>query len=382
MNNEKNKILKMLENGEISSDEASKLLSILENVSSNKNKENSFINNSNSNNNNNGDRCNSNNKNSSTFSKLDVDLSNILDKVNTATSTLVQKGTGIFKIIEKEVKTAVSSIPKKSTPSNKQSFYKEFNFETSDYDNSLNLKSLNGEMILKGYNGNKLTVKIIYIPTSSSTNINISNTMKDYNLIFDESAFEKVSIEVLIPSKCFKSIKLIAYNSNFCIDGLEFGSLNVNSLNSNCIVENCLSDYMFLDGVDSKFIVRNTISNKGEIYNVSNFVKLNNIDIKELKVDVINSDISLVNGYLNKFKDYLWYLEAQNNTINIEINTDDINYDIDATSNLGKISILKHNLDFSTRTDSKVIAKSNNTTQLFKYLNLEVKNTNADIVII
>ncbi len=360
MSNEKIKILKMLENGDITVDEASKLLSALDSSST------SYTSNTNNNNN-----------NSST--NQSIDFNKIINKISNTTQMLAKKTSKIYNDLEKEVKNIFKST---NISSNKNSICKEFNFALNEANNILHLKSLNGEMVLKGYNGDKLTLKTIYIPKDINDTVDFYTTdSKKYVFTFMEEKFEKVSLEVLVPKKYFDDISLSSINSNFSLDSINFKNILCDTTNSNGIVENCEGQDININNVNGKLIIRGIKSNSLKVCNINNYVKLNNIDVKKVSIDVLNGEIDVINDYLNLFDDYDWKLETQNNSINVEINTDNINYNIDATTSLGKVNILKNNLIYSEKSDYRVIAKTENVNQLFKNLNLCLETTNSVIIL-
>ena len=367
MNNERNKILKMLENREITVEEASRLLAALENRSSGIEFNNSTLN---SNNNNN------NNINKST----NKDFSNIINKVSNIASTVVKKGAVVANNIESEVKKFISE--HKSTKSN-SIFNKEFNYNLFSFENNIQLSSLNGEMHLKGYNGDKLTLRAIYEPLNSNANIEFYNLGdNNYILNFKQEDFKKVSIEVLMPIKYFKQINVNNINSNFSIDTLKFETLISKSNSSNGIIENCDCNSINIDSnTDGKFIVRNILAESLNINTINGFVKLKNLDVKNVKVDNINGEIEAINDYFNKYDDYNWVLETQNNPINVEINTNNVNYKIKAQTTLGSIDINKNNLSFLEKTAFSILAETESKNINNKNMDISLMNTNSKILL-
>ncbi len=363
MSNERIKILKMLENGEITADEASKLLSSIEGKSS------SYT----------SDTYN-NNVNNNNDSGQSIDFNKIVNKLTNTTQILVKKTSKIYNDLEKEVKNIFKNV--NSGTSSKNSVCKEFNIALNDTDNNLDLKSLNGEMVLKGYNGDKLTLKVVYIPKTVDATIDFYNTdNKKYVLTFKEDNFEKVSLEALVPKKYFEVISISGLNCNFSLDNLNFEKILTDTTNCNGIIENCEGQDININNVNGKLIIRNIKSNNLKVCNINCYVKLKNTDVKNLSIDVLNGEIDVTSDYLNLFNDYNWKLETQNNSINVEINTDNINYDIDARTSLGKINILKNNLVYSEKSDYRVKAKTENKNELFKNLNLSLDTANSTIIV-
>ncbi|WP_317366801.1 DUF4097 family beta strand repeat-containing protein [uncultured Tyzzerella sp.] len=357
MSNERIKILKMLENGEITADEASKLLSAIENSS------NTYAHNNNYNDNNNGQS---------------IDFNKIINKITSTTQILAKKTSKIYNDLEKEIK----NIFQNANITSKNSICKEFNFTLNNINNTLDLKSLNGEMVLKGYNGNKLTLKAIYIPKDINSTVDFYTTdNQKYIFTFMEDKFEKVSIEILVPKKHFDSILISNINSNFSLDAINFKNVVCDTTNSNGIIENCEGENININNVNGKLIIRNIKANSLKVCNINNYVKLNNIDIKNVSIDVLNGEIDVINDYLNLFDDYNWKIETQNNPINVEINTDNVNYSIDATTSLGRVNILKNNLIYTEKSDYRVVAKTEYVNHLFKNLDLSLTTTNSTIIL-
>lgn len=363
--NEKMKILKMLENGDITADEAAKLLSILEDKDVKKSKGTKVF--------------ESNNNNNTSSSGYSIDISNVKNKIFNVTNKITKTTSSIYKGIEKEVKNFVSNI---NISTNKGDLVKEFNFLLSGEDNILDFSSINGELVLKGYNGDKLTLKVVYLPKNNDANIEIYKTEnKKYKLAFEKELFSKVSIEALIPRKYIKTIFLSAMNTNFSVDNVMIEELFCETENSNGILENVQGKNVNINNSNGKLIIRNVSLDSLKVLNLNHYVNFSNVDIKDLVVDVLNGKITLVNDYFNLFEDYNWKLETQNSPIMIEINTDNVNYDIDAKTSLGNINILKNNLVYMKNEPCIIIAKSQNKDKSFKNLKLNLETTNSTIVL-
>lgn len=358
--NEKIKILNMLENGDITADEASKLLSAIEQS------EPQMQNNNNSNNYNNTSRHN-------------IDFSKIANKIGKVTEKVAKKTVEIYGEVEKEVKGFIKS---RQSASNKMSYSKEFNFSLIEYENDLEIKGLNGEIVLKGYNGDKLTIRAVYIPKIQDAKIDFyTPSSKNYMFLFNDEEFEKVSIEALIPKKYFKKLSIGAKNCNFSVDNIDFEDIEAKTSDSNGILENCNGKKANIDNINGKLIIRDINFEILKVCNINDYIKLNNIDVEKLDVDILNGEINLSNEVLNNYESYDWKIETQNHNINIEINASNIEYDLKARTSLGQINILKNNLKYLERSEGFVIAKSEDTISYFKKLNLDLKTSNSTITI-
>ena len=204
----------------------------------------------------------------------------------------------------------------------------------------------------------------------------------NYILNFKQEDFKKVSIEVLMPIKYFKQINVNNINSNFSIDTLKFETLISKSNSSNGIIENCDCNSINIDSnTDGKFIVRNILAESLNINTINGFVKLKNLDVKNVKVDNINGEIEAINDYFNKYDDYNWVLETQNNPINVEINTNNVNYKIKAKTTLGSIDINKNNLSFLEKTAFSILAETESKNINNKNMDISLMNTNSKILL-
>lgn len=344
MNNEKEKIFKMLENKEINAEEATKLLSALNSVANTANKQN----------------------NSSS-----PDLSNILNKVGNVASNLIKKGAVFIKDISNQKNT-----------NNNSWITKEFNYNLSCFNNNIKLNSLNGEAILKGYNGDKLTLRLMYKLKNPNGKINFYNIGNDtFSLEYESNSFEKVSFEVLLPMKYFKNIEMSNINSNYSIDRINFDKITLESRNSNGILENIEGKDLKLDNLNGNLIFKNILCQNTNINNINGYLKIKNIDSKELEIDSINANVEILNDYLNKYENYNWTIETQNSPIKVEINTDTVNYNIKASTTLGNIDINKPNIIFEERNSSKVVAYNENKNHNYKNMNIYMSTTNSTILL-
>lgn len=371
MESERIKILKMLENKQITAEEASRLLAALQNKET---MESSFYNSNNNSNNNSSD---------SKKATSSIDFSDIKNKVAGFATSVYKKSVKVLNNLEQDIRNTLKNTSNNNkTYNNSQDILKEFNY-TITYNQNIRLAALNGEMQIKGYNGDKLTLRVKYTPLIANSNIEFNNyDNNNYVLNFKKECFKKISVEALVPNKNLDKLELDNIGSNCSVDGVKFESLSIISQNSNAIIENCTAKNIKLENNNKgKFILRNITADALNINNIDGFVKLKNLDIQNVTVDNINGEIEAINDYFNKYEDYKWKLETQNSNINVEINTDNVNYDIKAQTTLGSIELNKRNLSFAERSQYSVLASTENKNSSYKNMDIHLTTTNSKILL-
>lgn len=261
---------------------------------------------------------------------------------------------------------------------------KNFSFELNDNNNVLDLKSINGKLKVKGYDGNKLVLKVKYISKNSkNTNIDFYKTNnKRFILKLEEDKFKKVSIEALLPNEHFKEINIYSKNSQSYLKSIDAKNILIESINSNLLIEKNVAKYLDLNNLNGNIKIKDCIIKNIDLDNVNNNIVLDNCDIKNLNSKNLNSNLEIIeDSAFSEFKGYKWNLNAQNSLIRLVIGSENINYNINAKANNGKIQILKDNFVYSKKLENEIVAKTDSKDKSYKSLNLYLETSNSTIIL-
>lgn len=288
----------------------------------------------------------------------------------------------IILIILASVKIGNKYFSKNNILSKKDQIEKEFKFPIEDISKDLELKALNGEAILEGYNSNELILNVSYIPKNKEYEIDFyKNKSKNYVLDFDDSKFYKVSIQALIPKDVFKNIKLSTVNSKSDLNNLKSKNIFCDSINGDSIIKNSNGKNITINNMNGSIILENSSSKNLEISNMNNTTSLDDFDAKNIILSNINGSIDIKNNSFIDYKDYNWKVKNQNGSITLEIDEKNINYKIDAKASTGEVKVKKDNLIYSEKTPNTIVAKTEKQDKSYKSLNLFLETANSAIIL-
>ncbi len=399
MENEKMKILQMLQEGKITADEASKLL---DSMSGKTFSGNGFSNNTN----NNFSKDSYDNKNnyysSSQQNNTDgrrqgiglddftADLSKKFDalakdwepKLQKFTEIIVEKTTDIAEKISKSVEYS----PKATTPptSTGSTPYNERNFEikvTAGY-NELNFQALNGDINIKGYNGDKITAKVFCKPKKLNPPLELMKFGNKYTLNYDEADFDKVSIEAYVPEGLFNIISFQTINGRVDCSSLRTEYFKTDTTNSEVIIKDIYSDNIKIENGGGKLTISNVKAKNGQIENFNSDIISTNSDIENMKLFTSNGNILLNLSDFEQYLNYIWIVETNNGKLTLNMpSSPEIGYHVKAHTSLGSIKIGLVGLNYINSDLSNMEAKSINYETTRKKIKLSLETSNAPIVV-
>jgi len=364
MNEERKTILKMLENGKINAEEAEQLLKNIKNEKDDKNNVKYYS-----------------NSNSKQFKDISTIIGNKVDNITKNIEPTMKK---VGKIIEEQtnnifsaVSNAINNEKYKSTA--KTENIKKFEFSVYDKNNELSIIGLNGDINIKGYNGNKINMSIKY--KGSNSEIEFIQAGNRYFMQYDEEKFNNISIDLIIPENLFSNIKVETSNGKINIDTINTMFIDVININGKIELNNISSVTLNTDNNNNITILSNVNSDKINIQSCNGKVILNNIDSSELNVQNFNAQIELNIYNLNKYNNYIWNLETNNEKIKFNMPRSNLlAYYIKAHTSLNKIEFNMLDFDFLDRNDNHIEAKSNNFSFASKKIKINAENSNSNII--
>ncbi|WP_058486431.1 SHOCT-like domain-containing protein [Defluviitalea phaphyphila] len=276
MNEEKMMILKMLEQGKITSTEAAKLLEALKES-----------------------------KGTNSFShdlskKVEVFSKDLEPKIKKVTKTLLGKTADIADKISKSLNQSLGNQEKK------------IELKVSYNENiELRLKGKNGKIYIKGYNGDKITANIKYNCKSEKDILELIEVGSVVYLNYDEKYFDKIEIEAFIPEKVFKKIYIETTNNDIYVDGLESKEAYIYTYNGIIETKQCNIEKMEL------------ITSNSEIILDASKTELNSYNFYEWRAETSNGGIKVrtINSYNIGYD-----IEASTVLNGIQVNLSNIDY--------------------------------------------------------
>lgn len=363
MNNEKMKILKLLEEGKITATEAAKLIESLTNATPNFNT-NSNIHTKDS-------------KIEETFSKVGSKLNDFIKDVTPIakkySKIALEKTSDLADKVSHSLNNASNQIV------NKVKLEKFILEENSN----LSITSLNGAINLKGYNGDSLTLNISYKSKIKNPYIELSKSDNFYKLEYNRELFDYLEIQGYLPYSKFKDIEITNMNASVELYNIDTSSLKVTNQNSPITLSDLVTNTLEAKNSNSLIQISNIKSNqKLSVDNSNSPCNISNIDSKEVQVETSNANIILNNMLFNNHSDYNIKLNTSNATINIDIPQDNtVDFNIKGTSTLGTINV--HGIGLTETVTDKFYKeyKSINGENKIKKANIILETTNGSITV-
>ena len=303
-------------------------------------------------------------------------------KLYKLTETVAEKTSAVADKISK----SLSQTPPRETPGVKKSYsnMEERSFEsfvTPGY-NELSLSGLNGDVLIKGYNGDKISARIYYKTKKPGAYIDIIQLGTKYFLNYEEDEFEKVSIDAFVPETMFNNINIQTIN----------GQLSVSSLRAeNCVFVNTNAATEIKDIDVSNFKIEcsngalrleNIRGSSGKAENFNGSVQGTAIDVANLELISQNGSVGINIASFDRYSDYVWAVEASNGKLTLNMpSSRDLGYHIKAHTALNSIRVGLTGLSYMFNEPSFVEAKSSAYDICSKKIKLSMETSNAPIIL-
>ncbi|MCL2592452.1 MAG: DUF4097 domain-containing protein [Defluviitaleaceae bacterium] len=383
--NEKIMILKMLEEGKITAEEAAKLLSSLgeeKKTEPNKGFDESF---------------------EQSFNEpFGENVEDFADKMENFADEMSRKFDGFAKDFEPQARNLADKIAEKISDITKSfsngdgiKIYTDFSFgkdlskvfemNVENMNSILNLEGKNGAISVLGHDdGNEMMVKIKYRPKFNENEpIEFVKSGDAYALIYEKNRFKYVSVEAIVPRGMFERVKADTSNSAITANNLATHYFKADTSNSSIVVKNVQADEVKFDTSNASINLENVKARIGKA-DTSNakIIVANDVDIEKFKMDTSNASIVVDIGKLSLFEDYAWTLDTSNAKIAVSILQDaDFGYHFKGDTSRGRVNVGLEGMNFIKSSPTYVEAMSQNYNETRKRLRLLADTSNGSIII-
>ena len=248
--------------------------------------------------------------------------------------------------------------------------------------NELDLTGLGGEIRIKGYNGDKITARISYKTSRHGSPIELVRLGGKYFLKYEADDFTLVSIDAYVPEKAFGVVKIEGLNCGVDVSSLSPGQLRITNMNGPVSLKGITAGNIVVESSNGKFILANIVSDSAKFENMNGILEASELDIAELKLSNYNAGLSLMVSKFERFQDYIWAVETGNAKLGINLPTlHEVGYHIKAHAAMSEIKLGLTGLQFLVHEPSLVEARSVNFERSPKKVKLAVETSNAPLVI-
>ena len=248
--------------------------------------------------------------------------------------------------------------------------------------NELNLAGVNGSVLIKGYNGDKISARIQYKSVRHGGSIELMKLGGKYYLNYEDDDFKYVSIDAYVPSHMFKVINISGLNGNMELSGLNCEHLQISNTNGQLTLSDLNADNIKSESGNGRLTVRGLTASTAIIEHFNGAVDAGEIDAQKLSLTNFNGAISMSNSAFDRYEEYLWNLDTSNAKLTLNVPTlPNLGYHIRAHATLGNIRIGLTGLEFLINDTSQVEARTASFDSKGKKVKLALETSNAPLMV-
>ena len=258
----------------------------------------------------------------------------------------------------------------------------EMPVETGGY-NELSLSGLNGEVRVKGYNGDKITARLVYrAKKAGAAHIEMVKLGGKYFLKYEPDDFHLVTIDTFVPERAFSVVKVDGVNCQIDCSSLAASEMRFTNANGGTRLAGLSANNIAAESSGGSFSVSNISAASATIENLNGPMDTDELDIANLKLSNYNSPLSIIMSKFARHAEYMWSVETGNAKLSINLPTmPDLGYHIKAHAAMSEIRLGLTGLQFLINEPSLVEARSVHFDSAAKRIKMAVETSNAPLVI-
>jgi len=248
--------------------------------------------------------------------------------------------------------------------------------------NELNLSGLNGMVSVKGYNGDKITATINYKANRHGANIELMKLGGKYYLNYEEDDFEFVSFHAYVPSHKFKVVNISGMNGNMDVSGISCETLQISNSNGQTMLSDLLADSIKSESGNGKLTLSSLAASTAVIEHFNGVIESGDLDVEKLGLTNFNGAVSVNMSAFVRYTDYLWSVETSNAKLTMNVPTlPTLGYHIRSHVTLGNIRIGLTGLEFLVNDPTAVEARTASFDSCDKKVRLSLETSNAPLTV-
>lgn len=246
----------------------------------------------------------------------------------------------------------------------------------------LNLTGFNGNVLVKGYNGDKISAKIFTVAKRAGAKPSLAALGNKYYLSFDENDFERVCIDAFVPETMFDNIKVATNNGDMSISTVTSQNIHVENINGNTEVAGISAHNLTVEVSNGRLGIKDCSAQISNIENFNGIIGISKVDIAHMKASTFNGSIDLQVAAFTNYDNYHWHIETSNGKMNVLLPTyATLGYHIKAHAALDAVKLGLVSMNYIRNDKSFVEAKSNNFDGAMKKVVMELSTSNAPLIV-
>jgi len=325
--------------------------------------------------------------------KIDAFVKEMEPKIKKATKVVVEKTAGAAESISKSLSShgsrpsapiASPQVPKAPPkPTGSTSGIEEMvEIFVTEKNGELNLTGLNGQVLVKGYNGDKISAKIFTVAKRQGAKAVLAVLGNKYYLSYDENDFERVCIDAFVPEAMFSNIKVSTINGDISLSTITTSGVQTECINGSMEIVGVKAETMTAEANNGTLTIKETTANTAQIENFNGNISVNKIDIANLKANTFNGAIDMQIAAFANHDNYKWNIETGNGKLTVILPTyATLGYHIKAHAALDTVKLGLTSMNYIRNEKSFAEAKSANYDSSLKKVELDLATSNAPLII-
>ncbi|MDR1640499.1 MAG: DUF4097 domain-containing protein [Clostridiales bacterium] len=248
--------------------------------------------------------------------------------------------------------------------------------------NEVNISGLNGDVLLKGYNGDKITARIFVKPKRPNAPLELMKLGNKYFLNYDEDDFEKVCVDAYIPERLFSVANIGTINGVLDLSSLETETISLSNANGPTKLKGLTSGFLKADCSNGRLTLSAISAKNAQIENFNGIIDALDLDCANLKLVSVTGGITVNISSFTRFNEYMWDVETSNGKMTLNLpSMPDLGYHIKAQTTLGNIKIGLSNLNYITNASTHAEARSYNYSSCRRTAKFALQTSNGPLQI-
>ncbi|MDR1559653.1 MAG: DUF4097 domain-containing protein [Clostridiales bacterium] len=312
--------------------------------------------------------------------KFDVFARDLEPKLQRFSETVVEKTADIADRISRSIedsrRSASPSVPR---PDGQEKRFELF--VTPGY-NELNIAGLNGDVLIHGYNGDKISASVFCKPRRLNAPLSLMRLGNKYFLNYDDDDFDKVAVDAYVPESMFNVISVNTINGLLDVSTLSAENMSLNNSNGQTKLQSLAADFLKTECNNGRLNIGIVKARNARVENFNGAIDVLDLDSSNLKLTSVNGGIVVNMSQYASFSDYLWDIESSNGKLTLNLPTyPELGYHVKAHASLGQIRVGLTNLNYLFNSSSLTEAKSINFDHCPKKVKLALETSNATLQI-
>ncbi|MCL2397505.1 MAG: DUF4097 domain-containing protein [Defluviitaleaceae bacterium] len=246
----------------------------------------------------------------------------------------------------------------------------------------LNLAGLNGQVLVKGYNGDKINAKIFTVAKRPGARVELATLGNKYYLAFDENDFERVCIDAFVPETMFDNMRVATTNGDIRIATIAATNVMVENMNGSTEIVGVSAKTIVAESNNGHLRLADTKADRASVENFNGGISISKIDIASLKTTTFNGPIDMQIADFAAHDYYNWHVETSNGKLGVILPSyATMGYHIKAHAALDNVKLGLVGMNYLRNDKSFVEAKSINYDAAVKKADMTLVTSNAPLVV-